>query len=692
MADTNFDELKIEIEASAKTAAEEVGKLADQLERLRTVANKPYKNPTKEVQGESGSSSTETKAEKTQGLLARIRDRVRIRIDAGDADTANKKVGVLAKTLNGLKRIAFYRAIRAAIKGISDAVKEGTDNAYWYSRTMGGQIGYVADAFDRLSSGSFKMSNQFGAAFSTLKAAIAPVLIYVINLLTAAANALTKFFAALGGKTVYMRATDYTKKWADATSAGAAAAKEWKNQLMGFDEINRLEEPSGGGGGGGGGGAPDYGNMFEMAELEGFWKRISDLASKVRLNFKDVLFNWKNLNSEQIAKKIVAGLGAVIGGAAGFAVGGIPGAVFGILVGTGIGLLIDSLIFDDDGKVSKGEIAELLKGALITIAGGIVGFVLGGPGGALIGMTVGMGLFASLKAMDFITDGSLGNTIINTLVKALSMAGGAALGFVLGGPAGAILGATIGLGIQFDLEKFLFGDTSGWSTADWIKNIVATLAPIAGAAIGLMVGGPMGAAIGAVVGLGIHFALTTDPKMDGEKVSGGFWKGFKEKWDGFTNWVQNVWRSFKNWWQNLSVGSFHINLPHLEVQWESLNSNSIISRIFGFTAIPHLNVSWYAKGGFPEAGQLFVARESGAEMVGSLGGRTAVANNDQIEQGIAIAVQNGNESVVAVLYQLLSVAENIARNGGNSNSGFDLTALSREVSKLQTRTARAGGI
>ena len=62
MADTNFDELKIEIEASAKTAAEEVGKLADQLERLRTVANKPFKNPAKEVQGDSGSSSAETKA------------------------------------------------------------------------------------------------------------------------------------------------------------------------------------------------------------------------------------------------------------------------------------------------------------------------------------------------------------------------------------------------------------------------------------------------------------------------------------------------------------------------------------------------------------------------------------------------------------------------------------------------------
>ena len=42
----------------------------------------------------------------------------------------------------------------------------------------------------------------------------------------------------------------------------------------------------------------------------------------------------------------------------------------------------------------------------------------------------------------------------------------------------------------------------------------------------------------------------------------------------------------------------------------------------------------FASGGFPEVGQLFIAREAGAEMVGSIGGRTAVANNDQIVEGI----------------------------------------------------------
>ena len=50
------------------------------------------------------------------------------------------------------------------------------------------------------------------------------------------------------------------------------------------------------------------------------------------------------------------------------------------------------------------------------------------------------------------------------------------------------------------------------------------------------------------------------------------------------------------------------------------------------------SVSGYASGGFPTQGQLFLAREAGPELVGTLGGRVAVANNDQIVQGIAQGV------------------------------------------------------
>lgn len=52
------------------------------------------------------------------------------------------------------------------------------------------------------------------------------------------------------------------------------------------------------------------------------------------------------------------------------------------------------------------------------------------------------------------------------------------------------------------------------------------------------------------------------------------------------------------------------------------------------------NIKGYASGGFVESGQMFIAREAGPEMVGSIGGRTAVANNDQIVQAVSLGVYN----------------------------------------------------
>ena len=53
----------------------------------------------------------------------------------------------------------------------------------------------------------------------------------------------------------------------------------------------------------------------------------------------------------------------------------------------------------------------------------------------------------------------------------------------------------------------------------------------------------------------------------------------------------------------------------------------------------------YATGGFPDSGQMFIAREAGPELVGRIGRRTAVANNDQIVQGIASAVRSAMSGV-----------------------------------------------
>ena len=61
----------------------------------------------------------------------------------------------------------------------------------------------------------------------------------------------------------------------------------------------------------------------------------------------------------------------------------------------------------------------------------------------------------------------------------------------------------------------------------------------------------------------------------------------------------------------------------------------------------------FANGGYPASGEMFIARENGIpEMVGSIGGRTAVANNDQIVDAVSIGVYN-------------AVVDAMSRSGGN---------------------------
>ena len=59
----------------------------------------------------------------------------------------------------------------------------------------------------------------------------------------------------------------------------------------------------------------------------------------------------------------------------------------------------------------------------------------------------------------------------------------------------------------------------------------------------------------------------------------------------------------------------------------------------------------FAEGGFPTTGSMFIARESGPELVGRIGNRTAVANNDQIVSGVANGVAAGQAEQNALLRQ-----------------------------------------
>ena len=84
----------------------------------------------------------------------------------------------------------------------------------------------------------------------------------------------------------------------------------------------------------------------------------------------------------------------------------------------------------------------------------------------------------------------------------------------------------------------------------------------------------------------------------------------------------------------------------------SVDTSGMVGGLSGFVhLVEGPSIQAYASGGFPEQGQLFISRESGPEMVGTVGGRTAVANNDQIVAGIQSGVAQANSEQNALLAQ-----------------------------------------
>lgn len=97
--------------------------------------------------------------------------------------------------------------------------------------------------------------------------------------------------------------------------------------------------------------------------------------------------------------------------------------------------------------------------------------------------------------------------------------------------------------------------------------------------------------------------------------------------------------------------------------------------------IPH--IPFFEDGGFPNEGQLFIAREAGAEMVGAMGRRTTVANNDQIVEGISAGVSVANDGVIAAIYALLNVVE---------EKDFSVNIGDNQIGESYDRYNRARGV
>ena len=510
---------------------------------------------------------------------------------------AEKATKPMNNFLSSLKRIAFYRIIRGIIKSITQAFTEGLEKAYLFSAAASDVMDKrFAAAMDSMKSSANAMKVQLGSAFIALLTALQPVIETLINLVIKAADAISQFFAAFTGKT-YVKASKVATQFADTMGRGGAAAKEWKNQLLGFDEINRLNEPNQGGGGGGSNPLDGYGG--ELAPInEKFLEFIDRIKNglqpaleRCKEAFDRLKEAWERISetfaNDHSLTNFIADL-LVLGG--------------DVLL-NGVTLLVDALVLllDTLTALSNGDwgtVWEDLKTVFDDVWQAVYDFVWDG-------------LIALADAIDALIPGE------QNLADKLR----------------AIKDGTYEATIQLeDGTKAIY--TMADAAADASGKLNGTYQPAINAT---------GAAVN---------SLTDDFRILGADASAFITSLFQPLAD-LCAWIDSALQGF-----GLLKG--------------------INARVNQMNADGSIYLQGFASGGFPQEGQLFLANEGSApEMVGTMGGRTAVATNGDIVEGIRQGVY---EAVVA----------------GNNNGGGDVQVRvyldSREIKAGQQRLNRAWGV
>lgn len=190
------------------------------------------------------------------------------------------------KLLKSIGRIAFYRAIRSALKAVTEAFKEGVQNLVQYSAAIGNVDSAMANpTMSAYATKLLQVKNAIGAAVAPLLQALLPVVNTVSNAFITATNAVNQFISALQGKSTWTAAKEYPIDYAESLNKATGAAKEFKKQIMGFDELNVINAPNQGGGGGGSQ-QYDYSQMFEDREIDlTSLNGVADIIERIKKAF-----------------------------------------------------------------------------------------------------------------------------------------------------------------------------------------------------------------------------------------------------------------------------------------------------------------------------------------------------------------------------------------------------------------------
>lgn len=281
------------------------------------------------------------------GVVSKVSDGVKKGVN-GLKKIKNSIGGVLSKLKNSnllktMRQMVLSMAVFQAMSKGVEFLKSGLQNLAVYSKEYNKNM-------SALVSSTGMLKNSLAVAFAPIISAVIPYLVKLIDWISAAANAVSRFFAILGGKKTYTQAIKQNKNYAASLNNVGKSADNAKGSLAGFDDLDVLQknDASGSGGGSSFGGAD--GSGFEQADVG----VVSDWAEQ----FKSAVDSgdWYGVGS-LVAQKLNEALSAIDWGfiqtqAANFATNlanGLNGFVSGLdwnLIGTTIGNgLMTALLF-----------------------------------------------------------------------------------------------------------------------------------------------------------------------------------------------------------------------------------------------------------------------------------------------------------------------------------------------------------
>lgn len=642
----------------------------------------------------------------------------------------------LTRGLKILTMTAKFMIASMLFMGAINGMKEGFKSLSQYSDKTNNSLSMLQGAL-------IQLRNALATAFAPILNVIAPAISQFIGWISAALNTVGQFFAALTGQKSVIVAkqvnTDFAGSFGDAGESADDAkdkVEEYKKSLMGFDQINKLKDPTkdaGGSSGSGSGGAsgPSPGQMFETVEVGNVYSGWAD-------KFKEA---WKNADFTEI--------GGIVGDKLNHALENIPWTKIkatSAKIAKSLATFLNGFIDKTDWNLVGGTFAEGINTAIEFCYSFVTNFDFSKFGTA-IGNAIN-GFFERLdlaKAAKTLSEGLKGvfDSAINLLKTTdFKMIGEKVVEFFanidwvglftkLVEGIGA-LGEGIGdffIGIFDDLGKRLSDYVASGALWKDIKNVGGTVLEVS---VSLVKKGwdTVTSFVGAIVKVAISlfksgWSLLKDFVGDKVDVLVSRVKNWKESFNDwvkakaemlvsrvknwsatFSNWVKaraemlvsrarNWTASFSDWvkaranmlvtrvrnwsasfnswvkakaeilmsrkknwtakftdWLGITKGFLlKFKLPKIKVKWGS-------KTVAGFTIKYPNGFSTYAKGGFPEEGPFFMNQ---GEIAGKFSnGKSVVANNQQITDGIANAV---GPAVYAAMISALSHMPREERNG-----------------------------